>query len=155
MRRNLALFHKLPLGKERIEELSQRYQCPVIRVHDYDILKGREILYAENRTALNLELYSVTSLETYFKRIQAINYRNLVGHFRSLLMTRVVHSSMRLLIGEWECNMRGQQGSPEVFPRMLVNDVNGSQIMQELITIDVKLPKVVQYPGYGIYPEDR
>lgn len=152
MPRNLALFHKMPLGEERIAELKKRYNCTVIQVTDFDFLKYRRVLYAENRNTLDLSLYPVTGIEAYMKRVGHIDHLNIVGHFRDLYLMRIRNSWMRILKGEWEPNMLGNCGEPELFLRMLGKEIDGKFVMQDLVTIDVKLPEVKRYPTFGTYP---
>ncbi len=152
MPRNLALFHKMPLGEERIAELKKRYNCTVIQVTDFDFLKDRKVLYAESRHVMNLSLYPVTSADAYMKRVGHIDHSNVVGHFRDLYLMRIRNSWMRILKGEWEPNMRGNIGEPELFLRMQGKEEDGKFIMRDLVTIDVKLPEVKRYPTFGTYP---
>lgn len=152
MLRNLAVFHKVHLGEERIAELKARYGCTVVRVEDFDILNDRKVLYAENRHVFNLSLYPVTGVDSYMKRINRIDHSNVVGHFRELYMTRVNNGSLRILKGEWEPNMRGNDSTPELFLRMRGQGKDGEFIMQDLITIDVKLAEAKRYPTFGTEP---
>lgn len=154
MLRNLAVFHKVRLGEDRIAELKARYGCTVVRVEDFDILKDRKVLYAENRHVFNTSLYPVTGVEAYMKRVNRIDHLNVVGHFRELYMTRVNNGSLRILKGEWEPNMRGNNSTPELFLRMRGQFENNGFIMQDLITIDVKLANVQRYPTHGTYPAE-
>jgi hypothetical protein len=101
-----------------------------------------------------MSLYPVTGVEAYMKRVNRIDHLNVVGHFRELYMARVNNGSLRILKGEWEPNMRGNNSTPELFLRMRGQPENNGFIMQDLITIDVKLANVQRYPTHGTYPAE-